>query len=241
MNETRRDFPEFLGGITLSSEADHLFKVHHGDEAQLLPEEQAVSFHHFILQLLFMIHCVHRDIQVTVVFLTTRVRAPANDDWGKLKHMLKDLEGTRGLKLILSAKDISTIKWWIDVSYATYDNCKVHGGEMMSLGKGATTSASSKHKNQAKSSTVNELIAVHDTLPQVLWIKYSIEAQGYQVDCNEVYQDNKSAQLLEINGRFSTGKGMKHIKHRYFFVKDKFDQGDIEIVHSPADALFPED
>ena len=36
-------------------------------------------------------------------------------------------------------------------------------------------------------------------------------------------------------------KGMKHTKHRYFFVKDKVDQGDIDIVHSPADAPFPED
>ena len=34
---------------------------------------------------------------------------------------------------------------------------------------------------------------------------------------------------------------MKHIKHRYSFVKDKVDQGNIDIVHSPADAPFPED
>ena len=33
---------------------------------------------------------------------------------------------------------------------------------------------------------------------------------------------------------------MKHIRNRYFFVKDKVDQGDIDIVHSPADTPFPE-
>ena len=34
---------------------------------------------------------------------------------------------------------------------------------------------------------------------------------------------------------------MKHIKNSYFFVKDKVDQGNINIVHSPADAPFRED
>ena len=31
---------------------------------------------------------------------------------------------------------------------------------------------------------------------------------------------------------------MKHIKHIYIFVKDKVDQGDIEIVHSPEDRMW---
>ena len=111
----------------------------------------------------------------------------------------------------------------------------------MSLRKGVVTSASNKHKIQGGSSTNNKLIYVHNTLLQVLWTKYFIEVQGYTIDHDKVHQDNKSAQLLEINGRLSAGKGMKHIGHRYFFVKDKDDQGNIDIVHSPADAPFPKD
>ena len=76
----------------------------------------------------------------------TRVKAPNEDDWGKLKHVLKYLKGTRGLKLTLYVNDMSTIKWWIDVSYATHDDYKGHRGAMMSLGKGAVISASNKHK-----------------------------------------------------------------------------------------------
>ena len=111
----------------------------------------------------------------------------------------------------------------------------------MSLGEGDTTSASNIYKIQAKSSTDDELIAVHGTLQQVLWTECFIEAQGYQVDFNKLHQDNNRAQLLGTNGHFSSGKGMKHIKHRYFFVEDKVDQGDIEIGHSPAAAPFPAD
>ena len=36
-------------------------------------------------------------------------------------------------------------------------------------------------------------------------------------------------------------KGMKHIKNCYFYVRDQVVQGNIDIVHSPADAPFPED
>ena len=87
---------------------------------------------------------------------------------------------------------------------------------MMSQGKDVTTSSSSKHKIQGKSSMGDEIIAVHDTLPQVLWTEYFIEAQGYQVDQKEIRQDIMSAQLLQKNSRFSRSNKTKHIKHKYF-------------------------
>ena len=58
---------------------------------------------------------------------------------------------------------------------------------------------------------------------------------------NIIYQDNKSAILLETNGRWSSSGRTKHVKARYFYVKHNGDHGDVEIHHSPADALFPED
>ena len=50
-----------------------------------------------------------------------------------------------------------------------------------------------------------------------------------------VYQDNKSAILLETNGRMSQSKRTKHIKMKYFFVKDRVDDGDVVIEHLPGD------
>ena len=84
--------------------------------------------------------------------------------------------------MALSVDEMSTIKGWMDASYTTHDNCKGHRGAIMSLGKGAITSASNKHKIQGRSLTDDKLIGVDDTLPQVLWTKYFIEAQGYTID-----------------------------------------------------------
>ncbi len=67
----------------------------------------------------------------------------------------------------------------------------------MSLGKGAVYGASIRQKLNTRSSTEAELVGVNDLMPQVLWTKYFLEAQGYPVSDNVVYQDNQSAMLLE--------------------------------------------
>jgi hypothetical protein len=52
-----------------------------------------------VAQLLFMATRARQDIQIAVAFLTTRVKSPDEDDWEKLKRVLKYLNGTRYLKL----------------------------------------------------------------------------------------------------------------------------------------------
>jgi hypothetical protein len=53
-----------------------------------------------------------------------------------------------------------------------------------------------------------------------------------------IYQDNKSAILLETNGKFLSSKRTKHIKMKYFFVKDKVDQGEVKIEHKPGEEMW---
>jgi hypothetical protein len=51
------------------------------------------------------------------------------------------------------------------------------------------------------------------------------------MDASLLYQDNMSAMLLETNGKASSSKRTKHIKVKYFFVKDKINQGEIAVKH----------
>ena len=53
-----------------------------------------------------------------------------------------------------------------------------------------------------------------------------------------IYQDNKSAILLETNGRASSSKRTKHVNVRYYFVKDRIDSGEISVVHCPATEMI---
>ena len=69
-------------------------------------------------------------------------------------------------------------------------------------------------------------------------MKYFLEAQGYPSEQTILYQDNTSAILLENNGRSSSGKSTRHIKIRYYFIKDRIESGDLEIQHCPTDDLI---
>jgi hypothetical protein len=81
-----------------------------------------------------------------------------------------------------------------------------HTGGVLSMGRGAIYGTSTRQKLTTKSSTEAELVGVSDILPQVLWTRYFLEAQGYDINDNLLYQDNKSAILLEKNGKMSSGK-----------------------------------
>ena len=144
--------------------------------------------------MLFLSGRAHQDIQTAIAFFTSRVKTPDEDDWGKLKRVLKYLKATMSLGLT----------WFVDASYAVYADCKGHTSAIMTFGNGAVTSFSQKQKINTKSSTEAELIGVDDALPHMLWALYVIEAQGYTVKKNELLQDNQSAIKLEENGRASS-------------------------------------
>ena len=58
-------------------------------------------------------------------------------------------------------------------------NTRIQTGGTMSLGKGSVYSTSIQQKLNTKSSTEAELVAVNDTMGQVLWTQYFLEEQGY--------------------------------------------------------------
>jgi hypothetical protein len=108
----------------------------------------------------------------------------------------------------------------------------------MTFGKGAVTSSSNKMKCNTKSSTETEIIALGDKLSDVLWTRYFVECQGYNIDECIIFQDNMSALSLEKNGRVSSSKRTKHIKAKYFLIKDYYDAGEIDLRYCPTDSMW---
>jgi hypothetical protein len=78
------EFLEMITGKAAAPAADHLFTVRDKKVARALKEERALVFHHTVAQLLFMSTRARCNIQTAVAFLTTRVKSPDKDDWGKL-------------------------------------------------------------------------------------------------------------------------------------------------------------
>jgi hypothetical protein len=88
--------------------AKHLFKVN--DEAEPLTQRQATIFHNFVAKCLFLMKCARPDISTAVAFLTTRVKGPDQDDWKKLKRMIRYLSGSIEMPLILRTDSVPVPK-----------------------------------------------------------------------------------------------------------------------------------
>jgi hypothetical protein len=232
LTECIEDFGEDCSAIVATPAGRHVFESN--PDCLKLSEERRKKLHSIVAKLLFVAMRARPDIQVPVSYLTSRVTKADEDDWKKLKRMLQYIHSTINMKMTLSVDDLSIIKTWVDASYATHADMKSHTGANITLGKGTIYARSLKQKLNTKSSTEAELVGASDICPQAIWTKYFIEAQGYKVKDNDLYQDNMSAQRMEKNGRKSAGQKSRHINIRYFFIKDRVHNGELNIIHCPT-------
>jgi len=77
-------------------------------------------------------------------------------------------------------------------------------------------------------------VGADDFMPAICWTRYFMKAQGYDVQDNVLFQDNKSSILLEKNGKASSSKRTKHINIQYFFITDRVKKEEVSVVWCPA-------
>jgi hypothetical protein len=235
LQEIIDEFPDDLGKSVSTPAANHLFEVAK-DAVQLSPE-RAVIFHHTVAKVLWAALRARPDLLTALSFLTSRVKSPDEDDYKKLIRMLSYLKNTINLPLVLSADGSHVIKWWADASFAVRGDLKSQTGASMSLGKGGVYNMSRKQKSNTTSSTEAELVGADDVMPQMIWTRHFLLEQGVEVSQNILFQDNKSAILLETNGQASSSRRTRHINIRFFFIKDRISSKELELQYCPTDQM----
>jgi hypothetical protein len=157
-----------------------------------------------------------------------------------LEKVTKDdsvLKGTENEVLTLKADDSHVIKWHVDASFAVHEDFKSHTGATMTLGNGAIMTGSTKQKVNTRSSTETKLVGLDDYIAKVMRTRLFLDAQGYKVKDNIIYQDNKSTIQLADNGRPSIGKRSRHLNIKYFFVTDLINRKQVSIKYCPIDEM----
>ena len=230
------DLPACFDGSATTPAAEHLFKVN--EKAETLDKGNADLFHSTTAKILFLCKRARPDVQTPVAFLCTRVKSPDLDDMKKLRRVVCYLRDTKELCLTLEADNLQIVKWWVDASFAVHQDMRSHTGGVMSLGKGAIYSVSTRQKLNTKSSTEAELVGVDDVMPMVLWTRQFMEGQGYEIKDNVIYQDNQSSILLENNGQQSSTKRTRHLDIRYFFVTDRVRARQLRIEYCPTGDMW---
>jgi len=235
LQEIIEEFPEDLGKAAATPAASYLF-----DESEnpvLLSEERARVFHHTVAKILWAAMRARPDLLTAMSFLTSKVRAPDEDDMKKLTRTLSYIRNTVNLPLALSADGPCVIKWWVDASFATRRELRSQTGVAMSMGRGAIHSMARKQRLNTTSSTEAEVVGADDAMPQITWTRYFLEEQGVKISRNILLQDNQSAMLLEKNGTGSSSRRTRHINIRFFFIKDRISNGEVELEYCPTDQM----
>ena len=65
-----------------------------------------------------------------------------------------------------------------------------------------------------------------------------MEAQGYGIDKNVLYQENMNAMLLGKKEKIIITKNMKNINARSYFIKYRVESGEVKIKHSPTTEML---
>ncbi len=187
----------------------NLFTV--DEDLAKLPEKQKAAFHNVVAKALYVAKQAWPDIAVSVSFLTAQVHCPDVQDWVKLLHLVKYLRSTVDLSLTLGATSSGVLHWYVDAAFVVRPNMRGHSGGALTLGLGFPISSSGIQKLNTRSSTESELVGDDNLMSLIVWSCNFLKAQGYAVVDNILHQDNRSAILLEKNGKMSSGKHTKHI------------------------------
>ena len=216
-----------VAGAVTTPASLHLFDIR---DSKLLVDHDKDEFHSVVAKLLYLAKRVRPDILTAVAFLASRVSTATQDDQAKLHRVLKYLNGSSDLGIVLwPAHDVS-LTAHIDASYGVHSDGKSHSGICITLGQGPIFVRSVKQRLVTKSSSEAELVAVADESTQVFWSRAFLEHQGYKLPPSKVYQDNMSTIAMVRKGKHTSSRS-RHIHIRCFYLKDKIESGEVHVEH----------
>jgi hypothetical protein len=222
-------------GASSSPAGTNLFNIDHSSPP--LDSNQKEEFHSMVARLLYLSKRTRSDILLTVSFLTSRVNNPTREDASKLTRLLKYINSTHDLTLNLSQDPSNAVHAFIDASYGVHDDFKSHTGMVITLGSGAIDVRSTKQKINTKSSTEAELVGLSDMCGKVIWHREFLIGQGLSCPPARIYQDNQSTMALIRNGS-SNSERTRHVSIRYFWLKDRVDNKEVEVIYCPTEDMI---
>ena len=214
---------------------DNLFAV--SESSPSLSKDKQEMYHSLVMTLHYLAKRVRPDILTAVSWCASRVLAPTEEDEKKLDHIMGYLYATKNNVTTLRIGDNFKLKAYVDASYAVYADAKSVTGVVLMLGDAVIYVKSSKQKIVTRSSTESELVAISDSLSQMLWTREYMKEAGIDIGPVTLFQDNMSTICLASKGR-STSERTRHIKIRYFFIHHYIDTNEIAIEYMPTSDMI---
>jgi hypothetical protein len=222
-------------GTAVTPSTDQLFNVR--ENMPKSTQAEAVWFRSYVARCLYLGKRTKPEILPVVSFL---VQACDIDDLSKLRRLLMYIRhtATRGLCLEPGHMGLR-VRQLIDVAYGVHIDGRSHTGSATILGNSALIDAvSSKQHIVTKSSTESELVGTSDKAGDGLHVRKFLIGQGYkETPALELLQDNMGSMALIKKGRPASQR-TRHMDIRFFWIKERVDNGEINVKHLPTGDMF---
>jgi len=200
------------------------------EESPLLGDKQRKIFHTFAAKGLYLAKRTRSDILTVISVLCGRVREPRIQDLERLDRVYQYLNNTRNLCVVFDSCKTLEIEIYSDASYMTRPSDMMsRTGVMVMVNGGVVATMSNWQKLITKSSTGAEFIALTEAVSYALYLREWLRYQNRRVPRMKIHCDNQSVLAL-LKANHTGVKATKHLKVRYFFIRQHVISGEIEIV-----------
>ena len=217
---------------------EQLFEV--DESSPKLDEGARGKFVTAVMRLYYLAKRIRSDVLTACSFLSRRSTVATAEDWDKLEHLLKYLNGTRDYALVLRPGNNLHIHAFVDASFGTHFDRKSNTGTFIRLGEagGCVYCRSAKQLATSLSSMQAELIALSDSAKQVLWLRNFLIGQGLEEAQQPatIHQDNQ-ATIAAMSTRKITEKS-RFIQIRWFWLKEHLNSGDAHLKYCPTNQML---
>lgn len=193
------------------------------------PYRQAVG------SLMFAAITARPDIMYAVGLVSRFQNNPSNSHVEAVKRILKYLKATKNLGILYSSQVSDNIlTGYSDADYASdVDTRRSTTGYVFKVNGGAITWCSRRQQCVSLSTTEAEFIAASEATKEAMWLKQLFADIGESTSEKLVlFVDNQSAIKLIKNPVYH--KRTKHIDVRYNYVREKYEENQIDIKFVPT-------
>lgn len=175
------------------------------------------------------------DLLAVCSILAINMSKPTSQDMEHVDHLLKYVNFTRKVNLKFEPENLK-LEVCVDASHLLHADGKGHMGFAIILGNNVIYSKSKKLPLITLSSTESELVAAHEAMKFVMFIKELMTQVGIKVDTPVLFEDNLSTINLLKHG--SEKIKNKHINVKYFFSKELIESNQIRVQYLPTDEMI---
>ncbi|KAL5809036.1 hypothetical protein ACOSQ3_029727 [Xanthoceras sorbifolium] len=200
------------------------FRPKEDDEKILGPE---VPYLNAIGALLYLAQCTRPDIAFAVNLLARFSSAPTRRHWNGIKHIFRYLRGTIDLGLFYVSNNFSGLIGYADAGYLSDPHkARSQTGYVFTYNGTAISWRSIKQSIVATSSNHSEILALHETSRECVWLNSIIHhirsTCGFSSSKEmqtPIFEDN-TACIAQIRGGYIKGDRTKHISPKFFYTHE---------------------